>query len=235
MRPWHEWASRPPLHLNRNFTLNWQPDGRPHIVEYQTGIAIVIIESEDTKVNVNVAQEVALRQVLQRAGADELSSEQLADRIMDFIDADDTPRLQGMEKDGYIRAGLNYIPFNGPLTSLDQLLLVPGMSHQLFYGYDQGMDERTREFPEIFEGIVLPARNSLFGLLTIYGNNANLPQDEEQQETMAKMISWRPGGFYRILSFGKTPYGPPSVGIWLDVQFASDGVRPYKVLSRKIL
>ena len=235
MRPWHEWASRLPCYLDRTFNLNWQPDGRPRIVEYQTGIAIVIIESEDTKVNVNITQEVALRQVLQRAGADELSSEQLADRILDFIDPDDTPRLHGMEKDGYIRAGLNYIPFNGPLTSLDQLLLVPGISHQLFYGYDQGMDERMREFPEIFKDIVIPAKNSLFSLLTIYGNNVNLPQDEEQQESMLKMMSWRPGGIYRILSFGKTPNGPPSVGIWLERAICSDGVKPYKVLSRKIM
>ncbi|MGA2400539.1 MAG: hypothetical protein ABSG91_02395 [Syntrophobacteraceae bacterium] len=225
----------PPLLLDKTFNLNWQPDGRPRIVEYQTGIAIVIIESEDTKVNVNITQEAALRPVLQRAGADELSSEELADRILDFIDADDLPRLKGMEKDGYIKAGLNYIPFNGPLTSLDQLLLVPGISHQLFYGYDQGIDERMREVPEIFEGIVIPAKNSLFSLLTIYGNNATLPQDEEQQESMLQAMSWKPGGVYRILSFGKTPYGPPSVGIWLNVQFVSDGVRPYKVLSRRIL
>ena len=85
--------------------------------------------------------------MLQKAGADELSSEKLADRIIDFIDADDIPRPHGMEKDGYIKAGLNYIPFNGPLTSLDQLLLVPGVSQQLFYGYDRGMDERMRESP----------------------------------------------------------------------------------------
>ena len=128
----------PPLRLDQPLDLNWQPDGRPRIVEYNSGIAVVIIEPEEIKVNVNSVQEVQLRQVLQRAGADELASEKLADRILDFIDADDIPRPQGMEKDGYIKAGLNYIPFNGPLTSLDQLLLVPGISQQLFYGYDHG-------------------------------------------------------------------------------------------------
>ena len=110
---------QPPALLDQRRNLNWQPDGSPRIVEYETGIAIVIIESEDTKVNGNTAQEVQLRQVLQRAGADEPSSEVLADRILDFIDADDIPRPHGMEKDGYIKLGLNYIPFNGPLTSLD--------------------------------------------------------------------------------------------------------------------
>ncbi len=128
----------PPLRTDTPLDLNWQPDGRPRIVEYNSGIAVVIIEPEEIKVNVNSAQEVQLRQVLQKAGADELTSEKLADRILDFIDADDIPRPQGMEKDDYIKAGLNYIPFNGPLTDLDQLLLVPGISQQLFYGYDTG-------------------------------------------------------------------------------------------------
>ncbi len=226
----------PPLHMDQTADLNWQPDGRPRIVEYKSGIAVVIIESEEIKVNVNSVQEVQLRQVLQRAGADEMTSEMLADRILDFIDADDITRPQGMEKNEYIKAGLNYIPFNGPLTGLDQLLLVPGVSHQLFYGYDRGIDERMRETPEVFQDIVIPARNSLFSLLTIYGGNVNLPLDnEEQQESVLKLTSWKPGGLYRILSFGKSANGPPSVGIWLTVRFVSIGEKPYQILSRKVM
>ncbi len=226
----------PPLLMDRPLDLNWQPDGRPRMVEYKSGIAVVIIEPEEMKVNVNSVQEVQLRQVLQRAGADELTSEQLADRILDFIDADDIRRPQGMEKDDYIKAGLNYIPFNGPLTGLDQLLLVPGLSDQLFYGYDRGIDERMRDSPEVFQDIVIPAKNSLFSLLTIYGGNKNLPLDlEEQQDSMLKLMSWRPGGVYRILSFGKSANGPPSVGIWLTVRLVAGGEKPYNILSRKVM
>src|SRR5208337_1219273 len=93
----------PPLGMDRPLDLNWQPDGRPRIVEYKSGIAVVIIEPEELKVNVNTAQQVQLMQVLQKAGADEFTSEELADRIMDFIDADDIPRPHGMEKDDYIK------------------------------------------------------------------------------------------------------------------------------------
>ncbi len=226
----------PPLLMDRPLDLNWQPDGRPRMVEYKSGIAVVINEPEEMKVNVNSVQEVQLRQVLQRAGADELTSEQLADRILDFIDADDIRRPQGMEKDDYIKAGLNYIPFNGPLTGLDQLLLVPGLSDQLFYGYDRGIDERMRDSPEVFQDIVIPAKNSLFSLLTIYGGNKNLPLDlEEQQDSMLKLMSWRPGGVYRILSFGKSANGPPSVGIWLTVRLVAGGEKPYNILSRKVM
>jgi general secretion pathway protein K len=196
----------------------------------------VIVEREEIKVNVNSVQDVQLRLVLQRAGADELTAEELADKILDFIDKDDIPRPRGMEKDGYIRAGLNYVPFDGPLTSLDQLLLVPGLSQQLFYGYDRGIDERMRQSPEIFEGIVIPDKNSLFSLLTIYGNNVNLPQElDEQEEALLKLYSWRPGALYRVLSFGKCASGPPSVGMWLTVRFMGVGDKPYQILSRKVM
>jgi len=225
----------PPLKMDKPLDLNWQPDGLPHIVEYNSGIAVVIIEPEEIKVNVNAAQEAQLRQVLQSAGADELTSEKLADRIIDFTHAGAIPRPQGMEKDDYIKAGLNYIPFNGPLTDLDQLLLVPGLSQQLFYGFNQGIEERMREFPEILKDIVIPGKNSLFSLLTIYGTNINLAQEDEQQEAMLQPKTWVPGGIYRILSFGKTPNGPPSAGIWMVVRLAGDSASPYKILSRKTM
>jgi hypothetical protein len=226
----------PPLRMDQPLDLNWQPDGRPRTVAYKSGIAVVIIEPEEMRLNVNLIQVVQLRQVLQRAGADEVTSERLADRILDFIDASGIRRPQGMEKDDYIKAGLHYIPFNGPLTGLDQLLLVPGLSDQLFYGYDQGIDERMGEFPEVFQDIVIPAKNSLFSLLTIYGGNKNLPMDlEAQQDSVLKLMSWRPGGLYRILSFGKSANGPPSVGIWLTVRLVAGGEKPYDILSRKVM
>jgi general secretion pathway protein K len=223
--------------VGKSLELNWQPDGRARVVEYQTGIALVIIEPDDTKVNVNMAQEVQLRQLLQRAGADDAASERLTDRILDFIDPDDTPRPQGMERDDYIRAGLNYIPFNGKLTSLDQLLLVPGIGQQLFYGFNRGPDERISDFPEFFRDIVIPGKNSLFSLLTIYGNNISMPQefDGQQEAAALKAFTWRTGGIYRILSFGKVLNGPPSVGVWLEVRLVAENGQPYKILSRKVI
>jgi general secretion pathway protein K len=223
----------PPLKMDKPLDLNWQPDGLPHIVEYNSGIAVVIIEPEEIKVNVNAAQEAQLRQVLQSAGADELTSEKLADRIIDFTHAGAIPRPQGMEKDDYIKAGLNYIPFNGPLTGLDQLLLVPGLNQELFYGYDNGIDERMGESPKIFQDLVIPAQNSLFSLLTIYGGNTNLSQGIGGQQDSVKF--WRPGSVYRILSFGKSANGPPSAGVWLTVRYTSGGEKPYRILSRKVM
>lgn len=224
----------PPFRTDEPPDLNWQPDGRPRLVEYQTGAAIVIIEAEDLKVNVNRAGQVQLKQALERAGADPALSERIADSILDFIDNDDNTRLHGAEKDAYRKLGLNQLPFNGQLTSLDQLLLVPGITQQLFYGFGKQTDTGGNGHPEIPGGLMIPAKNSLWSLLTIYGNNVNLPRDLET-ETEIRPTTWRPGGIYRILSFGRSANGPPVVGMWITVRFGGDSRNPYKILSRKVL
>jgi general secretion pathway protein K len=222
--------------LDHNSESDWQPDGRPHIVRYNTGSTLVIAETEDLKVNVNKAGQAQLKQVMEKAGVEETASERLADCILDFIDKDDIPRLHGAEKDAYIRAGLNYIPFNGPMTSLDQLLLIPGMTQQLFYGYTQGLDPRLEQLPDMYRGFRIPGKDSLFSLLTIYGNNVNLPQDSlSELQPEPKPLTWRPGGIYRILSFGRSANGPPTVGMLLIVNFTPVGNDPYTILCRKVL
>lgn len=212
----------------------WQPDGRPHLVRYQTGRALVIIESEDLKVNVNRTGVAQLKQILARAGADDVLAETLADRIMDFVDQDDIPRMHGAEKDFYRNAGLDYVPFNGPLTSLDQILLIPGITHRLFYGLGQTRGVLP-DVAEIFREFLVPDKDSLFEMLTIYGNNVNLPPDFNDRETEIRPVNWKQGGTYRILSFGQAANGPPPVGIWMTVRFGADGQNPYKILSRKVL
>ncbi|MCC7087065.1 MAG: general secretion pathway protein GspK [Pirellulales bacterium] len=61
-------------------------------------------------------------------------SEEIADAILDWIDADDEPREFGAEIDYY--SGLGYAPKNGPLDTIEELLLVRGVSPQLLFGAD---------------------------------------------------------------------------------------------------
>ncbi len=64
-------------------------------------------------------------------------TEDIADAIVDWVDPDDTPRENGAESSYY--QGLNppYSAKNGPLNSLDELLLVRGVTPQLLYGNDR--------------------------------------------------------------------------------------------------
>ncbi len=60
----------------------------------------------------------------------------VADAILDFIDSDDTARQYGMESDYYSNLSPPYHTANGPLQSLDDLLLVKGVTPALLYGED---------------------------------------------------------------------------------------------------
>ncbi len=61
----------------------------------------------------------------------------VADSILDWLDKDDEPREFGAEVDYYATLQPPYKPSNGPIESIEQLLLVRGMTPQILYGYDE--------------------------------------------------------------------------------------------------
>ncbi len=61
---------------------------------------------------------------------------EIADAILDWIDEDDTARDYGAESEYYQSLNPPYLPRNGPISSLDELLLVAGVTPRLLYGED---------------------------------------------------------------------------------------------------
>jgi general secretion pathway protein K len=231
----------------------WQPDGPPQVVEYRTGTATVIVEDEKEKVNVNKAGAEQLKDVLEKTGMEEQRAESLAGVVADFIDEDDTPSLHGEEKDEYRSAGrASNLPFNAPLTSIDQMLAIPGVDPDLFYGYGGSGDADRAD-------AMLPGEYSLFELLTVYGKNTEL-KDEDQDSIfddksdkekkkqsssnskddfgdveLKEHKSWTSGGIYRIISCGRSAVGPPSVVLCVIVRYSPELSHGYEVLFRKVL
>jgi general secretion pathway protein K len=56
------------------------------------------------------------------------------DALLDWLDADDQPRARGAEKEFYLSKKSPHLPKNGPLGSLDELLLIKGVTPVLLYG-----------------------------------------------------------------------------------------------------
>lgn len=79
-------------------------------------------------------------------------TESIADAILDFIDEDDDPRDFGAEASYYSTLTPAYAPPNGPLESVDQLLLVRDVTPELLYGWD-----RNRNFVVDGAEAALPA------------------------------------------------------------------------------
>lgn len=64
-------------------------------------------------------------------------TEEIADAILDYLDEDDEPRDFGAEIDYYSGLEPPYAPKNGPLETVEELLLVRGVTPQLLFGRDQ--------------------------------------------------------------------------------------------------
>jgi hypothetical protein len=61
---------------------------------------------------------------------------EIADAILDWLDDDDEPREFGAEVDYYSSLVPPYAPKNGPLETVEELLLVRGVTPQLLFGCD---------------------------------------------------------------------------------------------------
>lgn len=106
-----------------------------------------------------------------------------ADAILDWIDADDTPRDNGAESDYYAALNPPYACKNGPLDTIEELLLVRGVTPQLLFGADanrngfidpseQGnaqLAENSGADPEMDRGWA--------AYLTLHGEEANVQPD----------------------------------------------------------
>jgi type II secretory pathway component PulK len=64
-------------------------------------------------------------------------TEEVADAIIDWIDPDDDPRPNGAESQYYTGLSPGYQCKNGPLDSLEELLLVRGVTPDLLFGVDR--------------------------------------------------------------------------------------------------
>ena len=97
------------------------------------------LEDESTRLNLNTllhAEELLPGSGRQLLMALPGMTEDVADAILDWIDADDEPRELGAEIDYYSGLSPPYVPKNGPLETVEELLLVRGVTPQLLFGAD---------------------------------------------------------------------------------------------------
>jgi len=95
-------------------------------IQIKDGAATWTIVDLERKVNINTANEALLQQALLIMGVDAGQMTPVVNSILDWIDVDETPRIQGAESDFY--QGLNppYFAKNGPIDDISELLLIKG-------------------------------------------------------------------------------------------------------------
>ncbi len=144
------------------------------------------LENESAKLNVNSL--LLADQYVENGGRQLLMAlpgmtEDVADAIMDWIDADDEPREFGAEVDYYASLSPAYAPKNGPLETVEELLLIRGVTPELLFGGDRnrnGMIDANETVPEELSALGIADTTAYRGwaaYLTLFSMELNVRPD----------------------------------------------------------
>jgi hypothetical protein len=97
------------------------------------------LEDESARLNVNIL--VLADELISEGGRTLLTAlpamtDDIADAILDWIDEDDETRPFGAERDYYEQLDPPYTCKNGPLDTVEELLLIRGVTPQMLFGKD---------------------------------------------------------------------------------------------------
>jgi len=143
-------------------------------------------------------------------------TEDVANAILDWLDPDDTPRESGAENDYYQSLSPPYNCKNGPLDSLEELLLVKGVTPQLLFGNDRNRNGMLE--PEEEESGGLDRGWSAY--LTVYSHELNIDNQNNQRiyvndpdlNTLSQNLTTALGADLANYIVAYRLYGPASTG-----------------------
>lgn len=121
------------LELTRNAPLvaDALATGEPFELTLPGGRALVRIEDESFKPDLNTADVIELGALFQSVGVDPDEAERLAAAVIDFRDPDDLVQLDGAEARQYRAAGLDYEPRNGQFLHISEVRWVLGVTPEI--------------------------------------------------------------------------------------------------------
>lgn len=123
MGPGFSGGGGPPIPVMQNLSLDLTGGG-----------VDVRITDESGKINVNAAPDFLIFNLLVMVGMNEDAAAAATDSILDWVDVDEMPRPLGAESEFYMMKDPPYRPKNGPMTVPEELLMVKGITPEIFYG-----------------------------------------------------------------------------------------------------
>ncbi len=151
----------------------------------------VLVTDESSKLDVNVVDEESLSQLTQ------LTPELMA-CILDWRDEDDETRRDGAEADHYARLRPPRICANRPFMTMQELLLVAGMTDETYYGSRANRPMAIRSPSEQSESEEILPLESIF---TVYGGmndqdaqgrdrvNINVAEEDDISEIAGEVLT----------------------------------------------
>ena len=123
----------------------------------------VDIQDESGKININTISEQQLRALVEASGIAKPDSDIIVDSILDWRDIDTQMRTNGAEDDYYKTLIPPYEAKDGSLKTVEELLLVRGMTADYFYGH-----------PELAQDGSVTYRYGLSRYLTVYSTRSQI-------------------------------------------------------------
>lgn len=148
----------------------------------QGSFSVKIVDCE-RKVNINIASEELIQRALLFMGLDAAAQTSIVDAILDWKDPDDSVRLSGAESAEYLRGAPPYYAKNGPLDDIAELLLIRGVTPEMFWGQgssearplslQQTVNSRSMNLPTLYSGVGLRELFTTMGSAQININTAS--------------------------------------------------------------
>ena len=144
------------------------------------------VEDESTRLNLNTL--LNAESLIPGSGRTLLMAlpgmtEDVADAILDWIDTDEEPREFGCEIEYYSGLDPSYAPKNGPLATVEELLLVRGVTPELLFGADVNRNGQLDSHESVDSSSVLAnsedpaAFRGWSAYLTLHGQEWNTNPD----------------------------------------------------------
>lgn len=102
--------------------------------ELGSGVFSVSITDNERKMNINTATAALMENALTVLGADATLASTISDSVLDWRDTDDNAKLSGAEDEYYLGLDPPYYCKNGPLDDISELLMIQGVTPELYYG-----------------------------------------------------------------------------------------------------
>lgn len=116
----------------------WYPRFEPFMVDVEGTELGIRLVNESGKINVNLVDKGLWDAIVKACGIeDEDRSTAMFDALRDWVDGDDLHRAEGAENDYYTALFPPYQCKNGPIESLEELLLIKDITPDLYYGTDE--------------------------------------------------------------------------------------------------
>ncbi len=112
-------------------------DPFPQEKEYFGIMLDIMIIDEESKLNINMLNDINLRRLLKYANVPDDKIQTIIDSLRDWIDPDELRRPSGAEKEYYESLEIPYRPKNMPLSVPEELILIKDFSRDYLYGSEE--------------------------------------------------------------------------------------------------